>query len=51
MADYLLMISRTLSYSVILLSFCMKLPQISAIYSAKSSRGVHIRGTWMELAR
>ena len=45
-----LTISRTLSFSVIVLSFCMKLPQISAIYSAGSSRGVNIRGYWMEIA-
>lgn len=48
--DTVLLISRSLSYSVILLSFCMKLPQILAIFSAKGSRGLNLRGYWMEIA-
>lgn len=46
-----LVISRALSYSVITLSFCMKFPQISAILSSKSSKGVNVRGYWMEVGR
>lgn len=46
-----LAISRTLSFTVIVLSFFMKLPQVRAIYIAKSSRGVNIRGYWMDMAR
>ena len=46
-----LFISRALSYSVITLSFCMKIPQILAILSSKHSKGVNIRGYWMEIGR
>lgn len=49
--DVALRISRTLSYSVIILSFCMKIPQILAILSAKHSKGVNVRGYWMEIGR
>ena len=48
--DTILLISRFLSFSVIALSFFMKLPQISAIYFAKSGRGLNVRGYWMEIA-
>ena len=46
-----LFISRSLSYSVIVLSFCMKFPQIVAIFSSKHSKGVNVRGYWMEIGR
>ena len=49
--DSALYISRMLSYSVILLSFGMKLPQILAILSSKHSKGVNARGYWMEIGR
>lgn len=48
--DALLVTSRLLSYSLIALSFFLKLPQIWAVYSARSSRGVSARAYWMEIA-
>ncbi|XP_064383160.1 solute carrier family 66 member 3-like [Halichondria panicea] len=48
-SDAALYISRALSYSVIALSFCMKFPQIIAIFSSKASKGLSARGYWMEI--
>ena len=48
--DWVLVISRVLSFSVILLSTCMKLPQLLKIYTAGTNRGISIRGYWLEVA-
>lgn len=48
--DAVLVVSRLLSYSLIALCFFLKLPQIWAVYSARSSRGVSARAYWMEIA-
>ena len=47
--DPVLFVSRSLSYSVIFLSVFLKLPQVWALYDAKSSRGVNARSYWMEI--
>ena len=48
-SELVLLISRFLSYSVLGLCFFMKLPQISAILSSKSTRGMNSKSLWMEL--
>ena len=48
--DATLVVSRVLSYSVIAMCFFMKLPQIRALYNARSSRGISARAYWMEIA-
>ena len=50
MEDWVVFVSRCLSYSVIFLSVFMKIPQILALYNASSSRGVSPRAYWMEIA-
>lgn len=47
--DSLLLVSRLLSYSVIMMSTCMKLPQVWKIYSAGSNKGISTRGYWLEI--
>ena len=47
--DVSVFVSRCLSYSVIFLSVFMKVPQILALYSSRSSRGISARGYWLEI--
>ena len=47
--DAMVFVSRSLSYSVIFLSLFMKLPQVLALYRAGSSRGISVRGYWLEI--
>jgi mannose-P-dolichol utilization defect protein 1 len=49
MDDVLVFVSRCLSYSVIFLSIFMKVPQILALYSSGSSRGISARAYWLEI--
>lgn len=49
-SEWLLYVSRSLSFSVIILSLVMKLPQVWKIYVAGTSKGISIRGYWLEVA-
>jgi len=49
-SELALTVSRSLSYSVIALSFCMKFPQIIAVISSRTGQGLSTRGYWMEMA-
>ena len=44
-----LLVSRCLSYSVVALSFFMKLPQVLAILRTGRTEGVNLRTYWMEI--
>ncbi len=44
-----LRISRLLSYSVVAISFFMKLPQVLAILFSGNTRGLNLRTNWMEI--
>ncbi len=49
-SEFILTISRVLSYSVVALCSVVKLPQIYAIASAKSSAGISLRAYWLEIS-
>lgn len=44
-----LQISRVLSYSVVGICFFMKLPQVIAILTSRSTKGVNLKTNWMEI--
>lgn len=46
---YALYISRFLSYTVVIISVCMKLPQISTLLVSGSATGVNLRSYWLEI--
>lgn len=47
--DVSLQISRLLSFSVVGLSFFMKLPQVIDLLSSRSTEGLNLRTYWMEI--
>ena len=44
-----LQISRVLSYTVLGMSFFMKMPQVKSLYASKSTEGMNFRSIWMEI--
>ena len=48
-APLLMQISRLLSYTVVVLSVFMKLPQVKAILVSGSTKGINLRTYWMEI--
>ena len=48
-AGTILQISRALSATVVIISFFMKLPQISNLLSSRSTEGINLRSYWLEM--
>ena len=48
--ESLLFVSNILSYSVITMCLWVKLPQVASIVRAGNTKGLSLRGYWMDMA-